>query len=174
MLTAAKQPSEDFQARFMTHLIDAATMRTDIENLKRADHDFNTRVLSSLDAVTNELKGLRDLIGFVPGQIAACRLDMRHEIERDFPSKMDALNMERRIEESVADTDKTLGKQIAAIDTKLSNELQAVKDEQVRQGNKLDRQWLTITVIVSTVVGIAMVMQWLFTIYGVFKPFAAQ
>lgn len=173
-MPAAAQPSEDFQTHFMTHLIDAASMRTDIENLKRADHDFNTRILNSLDAVTTELKGLRDLIGFVPGQIAACRQDMRHEIERDFPSKMDALNMERRIEESVADTDKTLGKQIAAIDTKLTSELHSVKEEQVRQGNKLDRQWLTITVIVSTVVGVAMVTQWLFTVYGVFKPFVAQ
>lgn len=173
-MSSASQPSEDFQARFMTHLIDAASMRTDIENLKRADHEFNARILNSLESVTNELKGMRELIGFVPGQIAACRLDMRHEIERDFPSKMDALNMERRIEESVADTDKTLGKQIAAIDTKLSNELQAVKDEQVRQGNKLDRQWLTITVIVSTVVGLAMVTQWILTVYGVFAPAVAQ
>ena len=170
----AAQPSEDFQTHFITHLIDAAAMRTDIENLKRADHDFNTRVLNSLDAVSTELKGLHDLIGLVPRQITACRLDMRNEIERDFPSKMDALNMERRIEESVADTDKTLGKQIAAIDTKLTNELQSVKEEQVRQGNKLDRQWLTITVIVSTVVSIAMIAQWLFTIYGVFKPVIAQ
>lgn len=173
-MSTAAQPNDDFQARFMSHLIDAASMRTDIENLKRADHEFNMRILTSLDSVTSELKGLRDLIGFVPGQIAACRLDMRHEIERDFPSKMDALNMERRIEERVADTDKTLGKQIAAIDTKLTSELQSVKEEQVRQGNKLDRQWLTITVIVSTVVGIAMVAQWLFTVYGVFKPLIAQ
>ena len=161
----AAQPSEDFQTHFMTHLIDAASMRTDIENLKRADHDFNTRVLSSLDSLGNELKGMRDLIGFVPGQIAACRLDMRHEIERDFPSKMDALNMERRIEESVADTDKTLGLQIAAVGKKSSEDIQALKDQVTSVETKVDRQWLKITVIVSTIVAIGGIIQWLLMLY---------
>ena len=164
-MSASAQPSEEFQARFMTHLIDAASMRSDIENLKRSDDDFKARVISALEGVSTELKGLRDIIGHVPEQIAACRLNMRHEIERDFPSKIDALNMEQRIEESVADTDKTLGLQIAAVGKKSSEDIQSLKNQITSVENKVDRQWLKITVIVSTIVAVGGIIQWLLMLY---------
>jgi hypothetical protein len=163
--TAALQ-NDEFQTRFMTHLIDAASMKSDIENLKRTDHEFNTRIISALDSVTSELKGLREMIGFVPGQIAACRIDMRNEIERDFPNKMDAMSMERRIEDKLAETDKTLGLQIAAVGKKSSDDIQSLKDQITCVENKVDRQWLKITVIVSTIVAIGGFAQWLLMFYS--------
>jgi len=159
--------TENLTQHFLTHLIDAASMRTDIDNLKSRDSDFNMRMIASLDAITAELKALSAGISHVPRQISECRLDMRHEVERDFPSKVETLNMERRIEDKIGETDKTLGTQIAAVNTKLSGEMQELKAAQVELNTKFDKQWLKITVIVSTVVSIGMLVQWMLILYNV-------
>ena len=159
---------------FTVHLLEAGRMRADIDNLKANELAMNTRILSAIAELGSDIKSMRESLQAVPRQIGECRADMRREVERDFPAKTDALNMERRIEDKIAETDKTLGLQIAAVGKRSTEDIQALKDQITCVENKVDRQWLKITVIVSTVVSIAMIAQWLFTVYGVFKPIIAQ
>ena len=132
-------------------LADIAVMRADIDNLKQSDRDITQRVLIALGELSADIKSLRQDVINVPQKISACRTDMRTEIERDFPSKPEAMLMEQRIEKQIADTDKTLGKQIAD-----------VRSELTKLDTKIDKVWIKITVVVTTIVAVGGVIQlWL-------------
>ena len=150
---------------FTMHLMDAARMRADIDNLKANEAAMNSRVLSAIGDLAGEIKAMRESVQLVPRQISDCRSDMRREVERDFPAKTDAINMERRIEDKISDTDKTLGLQIAAVGKKSSDDIQSLKDQITTVETKVDRQWLRITVIVTTVVAVGGIVQWFFMAY---------
>ena len=142
--------TDDVQAQLLSHLIDASAMRADIENLKQSDRDTSQRVLTMLGELSADIKALRQDVINVPQKISACRLDMRSEIERDFHSKNESMAMEQRIEKQITDTDKTLGKQIADVRTELT-----------KLDAKVDKIWIKITVVVSTIVALGGVIQWL-------------
>lgn len=133
----------------MNTLADIAVMRADIDNLKQSDRDITQRVLIALGELSADIKSLRQDVINVPQKISACRADMRVEIERDFPSKPEAMLMEQRIEKQIADTDKTLGKQIAD-----------VRSELTKLDTKIDKVWIKITVVVTTIVAVGGVIQW--------------
>ena len=159
-------PSLDaIRSQFLEHLIDAAAMRADIENLKRADSDMNVRVLTALGEIAADMKSLREGMTAVPQQIAACRTDMRDEVERDFPSKPEAMAMEQRIEKQMAQVDKTLGTQIAEVDKKLTAGMTEMSTEISKIDTKVEKMWIKITVVVTavttTIMAIGGFVQWL-------------
>lgn len=175
---------ENMQSHFFEHLIDAASMRADIDNLKKADVDRDSRIVAMLTQVSADIKSLRDTVASVPRQIAECRVDMRREVDREFPNKIEAMEMERRIENQIGATDKTLGTkidavdkklgiQIDAVDKKLTGEITDLKSEVQKVQSTVDKQWLKITVIISTVVAVAMAVQWFFYTYQLMKTAAA-
>lgn len=142
--------TDDVQAQLLTHLIDASAMRADIENLKQSDRDTSQRVITMLSEMSADIKALRQEVISVPQKISACRIDMRGEIERDFHSRTESLQMEQRIEKQITDTDRTLGKQIAD-----------VRAELTKLDTKIDKIWIKVTVVVSTIVAIGGIVQWL-------------
>lgn len=151
----------NLQAQLMTHLIDSATMKADIDNLKQSDRETNQRVLTMLGELVADMKALRNDLGGVPAQIAAGKTDMRAEIERDFPSKTEAMAMEQRIEKQLSDTDKTLGKQISEVDKKLDSGMADVTAQITKVDSKVDKIWIKITVVVATIVVVGGLIQWL-------------
>lgn len=152
--------TEHLQAQLLTHLVDSATMKADIENLKQSDREMGQRVLTMLGELIADMKALRNDLGGVPVQIAACRNDMRSEVERDFPSKTEAMAMEQRIEKQLSDTDKTLGKQISEVDKKLDSGMADMTAQITKVDSKVDRIWIKITVVVATIVVIGGLVQW--------------
>lgn len=152
---------QTFQTQLIAHLMDAATMKADIENLKRAQGEQNARLLQVLHEMSADIKLLGAALTAVPKQISECRDDMRSEIERDFPSKPEAMSMEQRIEKQMADVDKTLGKQIADVDKRLTTGMTDVAAQIAKVDNKVDRIWIKITMVVTTVVAVGGVIQWL-------------
>ena len=148
------------QSQLITHLLDAATMKADIENLKRAQGEQNARLLQVLSEMSADIKGLGAALTAVPRQISECRDDMRDEIERDFPNKPDALKMEQRIEKKMADVDKTLGKQIDDVDKRLTSGMTDVAAQITKVDTKVDKIWIKITVVVTTVTAVGGLIQW--------------
>ena len=69
--------------------------------------------------------------------------------------------MEKRIEDKIGETDSTLGKQISSLDKKVDN----TKNELTADINSLrelvNRQWLKISVVVATLIGVGGLVQWL-------------
>jgi len=165
----ADQEQHTSESDFMKHLIEAAGMRADINSLQKSNAETNNRMFTILAEVSADIKAMRENMAHVPLQITECRRDLRHEVERDFPSKMETVQMERRIEEQINVVDKTLGKQIAEVSKSVSDQIVAVKDDIKSLNNKVEKQWLKITVIVSTIVTLAMIVQWLLMVYPAVK-----
>jgi hypothetical protein len=96
----------------------------------------------------------------VPERIAACRLEMRREVDKDFPNRVDAIEMEKRIETQIRDTDKKLSDQIAAVDAgskarhaDMNTRIDGVKSE-------LDKQWIKISTAVGVVILVFGLLAW--------------
>lgn len=152
---------ETLQSQLIARLMDAATMKADIENLKQAHGEQNARLLQVLTEMSADIKSLGTALVAVPRQIAESRVDVRAEIERDFPSKPEAMLMEQRIEKQMAEVDKTLGKQIADVDKRLTSGMTDVAAQITKVDNKVDKIWIKITVVVTTVMAVGGVLQWL-------------
>lgn len=148
-------------AQMFTHLIDAAAMKADIENLKAADRELTQRILTILGELSSDIKVVRTDMATVPRQISECRGDMRDEVERDFPSKTEAMMMEQRIEKQISDTDRTLGRQIAEVDKKLDTGMADVAAQITRVDTKVDKIWIKITMVLVTLMAVGGVVQWL-------------
>ena len=163
-------PKDSYSYDEVQHLIARDWARSEIKRLSEGQIELHRQMLDAIGTTNQELKAMRDVIITFPGlittQISDCRKDMRREVEADFPSRLDAMNMERRIEDKVAETDKTLGLQIAAVGKKATDDFQSLKDQLTCVENKVDRQWLRITVIVSTVVSLGLLVQWLLMFYN--------
>jgi hypothetical protein len=78
---------------------------------------------------------------------------MRHEVERDFPSKMDIKDMENRIEKQASETERDLSTQITKLDTK-------VDANHTSLNTKVDKLWLKITIPIMVVITIGGLIQW--------------
>jgi predicted nucleic acid-binding Zn-ribbon protein len=140
---------------FTAHLVEAAKMQGEIENLKSGQLDLQTRILGLLGELSGDIKGIRAEMQSVPDKIASCKVEMRREVERDFPDRMDALEMEKRIEKQIEATDRTLSEQITKVENSLNTKLTSVE-------NKLDRQWIKITATITTVAAGAAAIAWVF------------
>lgn len=149
------------QAQMFTHLIDAAAMKADIEHLKMADRELTQRILTVLGELAADIKAVRTDMSTVPRQISECRNDMRTEVERDFPSKTEAMMMEQRIEKQISGTDRTLGRQIAEVDKKLDAGMADVTAQITRVDTKVDKIWIKITMVLVTILSIGGLVQWL-------------
>jgi len=139
---------------FLSHLIDAASMRKDIEALQRRDNDISNRAFEKLSEVGNSIKVLHELLRDIPHQITTCRTDMRHEIERDFPNKMDIMNMEKRIESQTSKTERDLSHQLTELDKK-------VDKNNTDLNNKIEKLWLKITIPIIVIIAMGGLIQWL-------------
>lgn len=157
---------EQTATRLTDHLIEAAVMRADIEHLKVNQSSTNSQVLQAIGGLAADLKAIRGDIASVPSQINACRIDMRHEIERDFPNKAETLRMEKRIEDQIEATDRTLSKQIQEVSTDLGTKINAVSGEVKTLRTDLDKQWLKITFAVVGVIAAAGTIMWLLDFFN--------
>lgn len=151
----AQDMKESYTPDEVQHLIAREWAKNEILQLRNGHMELQRQMIEVTGATNAELKSLREtLIAFpntVASQIAQCRRDLREEIEQDFPSKLEAISMEKRIEDKIGDTDKTLGKQISDLDKKVDG----IND-------KVERQWLKITVVVGTIVAVGGFAQWFF------------
>lgn len=152
---------QDLQSQLITHLMDAATMKADIENLKRTQGEQNSHLLQVLREMSADIKLLGTALTAVPRQLSECREDMRDEIDRDFPSKPETMRMEQRIEKQMAEVDKTLGKQIADVDKRLTSGMTDVAAQITKVDTKVDKIWIKITMVVTTIMTIGGVVQWM-------------
>jgi hypothetical protein len=118
---------DDFQTHFMTHLIDASAMRTDLDNVKAQQAVNNNQVIAMLGRLTEKVEALQGALNAVPERITACRNDMRREIEKDFPNRVDAIAMETRIEEQVRTTDTKLSRQIASVENNVNGRMDKIE-----------------------------------------------
>lgn len=147
---------ESYTADEVQHLIAREWAKNEIVSLRGGHLDIQKQLVEITGTFNAELKNFREMmIGFpasIAHQITQCRKDLRHEIEQDFPSKVETLQMEQRIEKKIGETDSTLGKQISALDKKVDG-----------LESKVDKQWLKITVVVGTIVAVGGVVQWLIT-----------
>jgi hypothetical protein len=152
----AHEPDSVTSQDFLTHLIDAASMRKDIEALQRRDNDIATRAFEKMSDLDNSVRVLHELLRDIPRQITVCRTDMRHEIERDFPNKMDIKDMETRIEKQAAETERDLSRQITKLDAK-------VDKNNADLNTKIEKLWLKITIPIVVVVALGGLAQWILT-----------
>lgn len=158
------------------HMIAREWAKGEIQSNKNGLFKLQQQVVEFMATAQADSKALRDLLaGFpvlVANQIDASRKDMRREIQNDFPDKLEAERMERRIEDKIGATDKTLGKQIGDLDKKMDASL-AELAAQIKDVNtdlagkikdvngKVEKAWLKITVTVTTVIGVGGFITWL-------------
>lgn len=149
-----QEPRDTYTHDEVQHIVAREWAKQEILRLANGQMELQRTMIEVTGQNSAELKGLRELLtGFpslVSEQVNRCRKDLRAEIENEFPTKLESLRMEQRIEDKIGATDTTLGKQIAALDKKVDS-----------LEGKVDKQWLKITVIVGTIVGIGGVVQWL-------------
>jgi hypothetical protein len=165
MSLPAQDVKDSYTADEVQHLIAREWAKNEIITLKAGALEFQKQLIEIGGATNAELKHLRESIqefpSMVSSQIAHCRDDMRREIQKDFPDRLEAVAMEKRIEDKIGETDTTLGKQISSLDKKVDN----TKNELTADINSLrelvNRQWLKISVVVATLIGAGGLIQWL-------------
>jgi hypothetical protein len=92
---------------------------------------------------------------------------MRHEIERDFPNRVDAVKMEQRIEDKIEGTDRKLSEQITSVQNGLNTRIDTVE-------NKLDKQVIKITAAVSAVILSIGALAWIIDHLPIFVSMVAK
>lgn len=127
----------EVENHLLQHLVESASMKADIAHIKSQQNELSSRLLVQMGEVGADIKAIRAVVDSVPEKINACRADMRREIERDFPSRVDAVKMEQRIETKIAEGD-----------ARLSAQIESVKAS-------MDKLWVKIT---SSVIGAAAVL----------------
>jgi short-subunit dehydrogenase involved in D-alanine esterification of teichoic acids len=136
--------STELSGEFLKHLVEAAGMKADIEHLRSTQSELTNRVLVSLGELAAELKSMRTDIQSVPERIANCRMEMRREVEKDFPNRVDAIEMEKRIENQMRETDHKLTKQITSVETNLNARIDKVD-------TKIDKLFVKIAATIAAV-----------------------
>lgn len=142
------------RAELLSHLVEASAMKTDIEHIKSNQAELTHRLLVSIGELSGDIKAMRTELQSVPDRIQACRLDMRREIEKDFPDRVDALEMEKRIEKQVEGTDRKLSEQLGNLNTVLNRRIDQVE-------SKVDRVWIKITTAMTVVFVVAGLVAWI-------------
>lgn len=155
---------ESYTANEVQHLIAREWAKNEIITLKNGALEFQKQLIEIGGTTNAELKHLRETLQEFPtmvsSQISHCREEMRQEIRKDFPDRLEARDMEQRIENKIGETDKTLGVQISELDKKADS----TKAELTADINSLrelvNRQWLKISVVVATLISIGGFIQW--------------
>ena len=155
------------QSDLIKHLIDAAAMKADIDHIKSDQSDMMNRMLGALTEISSKLELMRESIANQPAKITECRTDMRHEIERDFPNRVDAVKMEQRIEDKIEGTDRKLSEQITSVQNGLNTRIDTVE-------NKLDKQVIKITAAVSAVILSIGALAWIIDHLPIFVSMVAK
>jgi hypothetical protein len=155
MSLPAQDIKDSYTADEVQHLIAREWAKNEILTLRAGAVEFQKQLVEIGGATNAELKHLRETLQEFPtmvaSQISHCRDEMRREIQKDFPDRIEAIAMEKRIEDKIGETDSTLGKQISALDKKVDG-----------LESKVDKQWLKITVVVGTIVAAGGFAQWFF------------
>jgi hypothetical protein len=155
-----EERAADLDARLLTHLVESAGMKSDIEHLRTNQNDLTNRVLVSLGELAGDVRAIRTDMSSVPERISACRADMRREIEKDFPNRVDAIEMEKRIEEQMRDTDRQLSRQITQVADN-AKELHAALNTRIDGvENTLSKQWIKITTAITVVIVLLSLLAW--------------
>ena len=161
-------PPQDFKESYtpdeVQHLIAREWAKNEIITLRQGHLELQKQLVEFMGTNQADSKALREMLAGFPASVAAqidnCRKDMRREIESDFPSKLEAMRMEQRIEEKIGATDKTLGKQISELDKKMDTNSADLTSQIKDVDNKVEKQWVKIAAIVSTIVALGGFLQW--------------
>jgi hypothetical protein len=162
-------PSQDVKDSYtldeVQHLIAREWAKNEIISLKAGALEFQKQLVEIGGATNAELKHLRETLQEFPtmvaSQISHCRDEMRREIQKDFPDRLEAIAMEKRIEDKIGETDTTLGKQISSLDKKVDNTKNELTTDINSLRESVNRQWLKISVVVATLIGVGGLIQWL-------------
>lgn len=145
--------SNELETQLLTHLVESAGMKSDIEHIKGLQADLTHRVLVSLGEVAGDIKAIRADLQAVPERIQACRVDVKREVEKEFPNRVDAIEMEKRIEKQVEITDRKLADQITAVQIGLTSRIDTVE-------KKVENVWIKITTAIAVLAAVAGSIAW--------------
>lgn len=166
MSLPSQEQKESYTPDEVQHLIAREWAKQEIISLKNRHLELQRQLIDVTGTFHADSKALREMLTSFPtavaDQISQCRKDLRHEIEQDFPSKLEAMRMEQRIEEKIGETDKTLGKQISELDKKMDSNSADLANQIRNVDNKVERQALKIAAVVGTIVAIGGITQWFF------------
>ena len=87
-----------YTADDVQHIVAREMARRQIEQLQNGQLETNKRLVEMTAAFNAELKSLREMIASQPAQVDACRSELRHEIERDFPGRIEFLELEDKVD----------------------------------------------------------------------------
>lgn len=153
---------ESYTADEVSHIVAREWAKNEILSLRQGQIDMQRQMIEVTGTISADVKSLRDALITLPATLASqineSRREMRKEMEADFPSRLEAKDMEHRIEKKIDETDSKLGKQINSVDGKLTD----LKGD-------VDKQWIKITAIVVTVISIAGIVQWFIFTAGAAK-----
>lgn len=128
-----EQGSRLYSESDVQHIVAREVAKQQVRELQSGLLATNKTLADLTANFTTELKSVRELLQKQPDQIRECRVDLRREIEKDFPNRLEMMDMENRIEDMISTGDAGLSSQIAAINV------------------KVDKQWLKITVTLSVI-----------------------
>jgi uncharacterized FlaG/YvyC family protein len=173
-------PAQDIKDSYtfdeVQHMVAREMARNDIDRLKAGALDFQRQLVEIGGATNAELKHLRESLQEFPllvaNQISHCREDMRREMEKDFPDRIEALAMEKRIEDKVDHTDRALSEQITQVSTDLNAKITESNTNLNAKFSSLEgevkRQWVKITATITAIVAFAGVVTWVLQTAKVF------
>ena len=144
---------ENVHSELLAHLVEASAMRVEIDHVKTTQTELTHRLLVSMGELSGDIKAMRSEIQSVPDRIQTCRVEMRREIEKDFPDRVDALEMEKRIEKQMEATDRKLSEQVSSMNATLNRRIDQVE-------GKVDKAWIKVTTAVSVILFVAGLIAW--------------
>ena len=173
-------PTQDVKDAYtldeVQHLIAREWAKNEILSLKAGSIEFQKQLVEIGGATNAELKHLRETLQEFPtmvaSQISHCREDMRREMTKDFPDRLEARDMEKRIEDKVDHTDRALSEQIAQVSTDLNAKITESNTNLNTKLSSLEgevkRQWVKITATITAIVAFAGVVTWVLQTAKVF------
>ena len=131
-----REPQATYTESEMQHIVARKMAEQQIIQLQNGQIDLAQKIVAQGVHVNEKLELIFKMLQGQPEKMDKCKVDLRDEIDKDFPSKLDLEKMESHL--------KT---QISALN------------------NKVDMQWLKITIPVSVVVAASSIVGWFIT-YG--------
>jgi hypothetical protein len=129
----------------MQHIVARKMAEQQIIQLQNGQLAIERRMVEMMASFNSKIENLIELMQKQPDKMDKCKVDLREEIDKDFPSKIDLERMEAHL--------KT---QISALNT------------------KVDMQWLKITIPVSVVVAASSIVGWFITYGMIVSKMAGQ
>ena len=117
------EPKKTYTEDEMMHVVSREMAKQQIIQLQNGQIDLSQKMVAQGVHVNEKLELIFNMLQKHPEKMDKCKVDLRDEIDKDFPSKLDLAQMESHL--------KT---QISTLNT------------------KVDMQWLKITIPVSVVV----------------------